>query len=88
MIRRTPIRRCSTKRAAQLRIYTKKRIAFLEANPVCQVCGNARAGEVHHAWGRIGELLNAEEHWLAVCRWCHNEIHNKPKWARANGYLL
>lgn len=37
MIRRTPLRRVSTKRAAQLKVYAKKRKAYLEAHPFCEV---------------------------------------------------
>lgn len=36
-LRRTPIRRVSLKRAKQNREYAKKRKAFLEAHPFCQL---------------------------------------------------
>ena len=36
-LKRTPIRRVSTKRAAQLREYSTRREAYLARNPVCEV---------------------------------------------------
>lgn len=87
-MKRTPIRRVSKKRAAQLRVYSKLRKDFLEKNPVCQLCNNANATDIHHGWGRIGELLNAEEHWFSICRPCHEWVHNHPSQARRQGYLL
>ena len=87
MIRRTPIRKVSTRRAAQLRVYSKKRIEFLFTHRRCEVCGNSGATDIHHKQGRVGEMLNREEHWLALCRPCHHHIHHNPKWARETGYL-
>lgn len=37
IIRRTPLKRVSAKRAKQLREYSKRRKAFLAANPTCGV---------------------------------------------------
>lgn len=36
-LRRTPLRKVSSKRSRELREYSKKRKAFLEAHPWCQV---------------------------------------------------
>ena len=88
MKRRKPIRKVSLKRAKQLREYLPKRNTFIAAHPVCQMCHNARATDVHHGWGRIGELLNDEEHWFALCRTCHDFIHRNPSTARRQGFLL
>jgi hypothetical protein len=38
--------------------------------------------------GREGDMLLDTRFWLAVCRADHDFLHNNPKWARVNGYLL
>jgi hypothetical protein len=49
--------------------------------------GAQRAVDVHHKRGRIGLMLIAEEHWMAVSRKAHDWIHANPKEARARGWL-
>lgn len=71
--------------AALMRIYLKRRAEFLENNPNCVRCGQ-RATEVHHAAGRVGDLLLAEENWLPVCRPCHIWITDHPREAVEQGY--
>ena len=88
MIRRTPIRKVSKKRAAQLREYSKLRKVFMEHHPICEVCGHATATDIHHRDGRTGERLNDVNYFLAVCRSCHHDIHASPAWAGVEGYLL
>ena len=44
--------------------------------------------QVHHLAGRIGQRLCDFENCLAVCFEHHREIHDHPRWARQNGYLL
>lgn len=84
---RSPIRRVSSKRAKQLREYSKRRKAFLEANPWCAVKAETAATEIHHVAGRIGEQLLDERDWLPVSRDGHNWIHAHPKEAREAGFL-
>lgn len=43
--------------------------------------------EIHHMNRRNGARLNDESEWLAVCRGCHQWIHNNPRAARAAGWL-
>lgn len=86
-MKRTPIRRVSTKRAAQMREYSKKRTAFLAEHSTCAVCKQASATEVHHREGRGKNYLRVET-FMPVCRQCHRDrIHGDPKTARANGWL-
>lgn len=46
-----------------------------------------RANQIHHVRGRIGPLLCATEHWLAVSAEGHFWIGAHPIAARENGWL-
>lgn len=97
------LRPMSKKRQRESRTYSLLRAAFLEAKPKCEACapitgyacvaGNGsnlmanRSRDVHHVKGRLGGNLNNPDTWLAVCRTCHNWIHNHPRDARALGLL-
>lgn len=85
------MRKRSKKRAAQEREYEKKRKAFLEENPLCQVRAfgcSTFSTEVHHKAGRIGNLLTDETKFLAVCRNCHQVIEMNPKMAKEKGFSI
>ncbi len=101
--RRKPIRRVSSKRAAQLKEYTKLRKEFMAANPICKVWLDenppsaehwtrvpeiAASTDIHHRKSRIGKMLLDTRYWMAVSRTAHQRIHQFPKWAREKGYLL
>jgi hypothetical protein len=86
-MKRTPIRRVSVKRAAQLKQYAIQRTAYLKAHPICEVCRNEYSTEIHHTQGRIGLALLDEAHWIAICRKDHWFIHQNPSAARAQGLL-
>lgn len=86
MKRRTPMRRMSKKREAEMKEYLKLRRFFMVENPFCQVCFARGSKDVHHVKGR-GRNLNKTETWRAVCRSCHNWIHNHGKQARELGLL-
>ena len=101
--RRKPIRRVSSKRAAQLKEYTKLRKEFMAANPICHVWldenpwsangtwtapDSAASTDVHHKKSRVGKMLLDTRYWMAVSRTAHQRIHQFPKWAREKGYLL
>lgn len=75
--------------------YVKQRTAFLEkaAATGCQAgieCGltPGKAQDVHHKQGRAGKLLLDETKWIAVCRRCHDWIHDNPKEATDLGLLI
>ncbi len=87
----------STKRAKQLAIYRKKRVAYLQAHPFCEAWGiiwpslakyTPRATELHHLAGRIGDKLNDESLFMAISREAHNWVHANPAKARAIGLLV
>ena len=92
-MKRTPLRRISKKRQEQLKEYSKLRKAYLEENPVCEVCQKRKATDIHHKSGR-GSNTNNVDTWVVVCRTCHDRIHfgaNQgygPSWARENGWLI
>lgn len=87
-LQRTRIAKVSDKRAEQNAEYSKLREAFLKEHPVCQVCGSAEAEDVHHRAGRSNDLLCEVRYFLAVCRTCHNHIHDDPEFAKQNGYMI
>ena len=73
-----PILVRSQKRSKEDRLYSGKRVIFLQENPMCQahlpgIC-TKHATEVHHKKGRIGELLLNILFWLGVCHACHEWI--------------
>lgn len=84
MIRRTPLRRVSKKRQAELKHYSVLRRAYLADHPECEVCG-ARATDIHHMLPRSqgGKLCDVTI-FLALCRRCHQLAHDNPKWAYKN----
>ena len=88
-MKRTPLRRVSKKRDTELKEYRKLKAAHLKINPYCEVCAKAKATEIHHKLplGRGGKLCDVTI-FLASCRRCHTRIHDNPKWAEENKYLL
>ena len=67
MIRRTPLKRVSDKRRVEMKEYANLRAEFLKANPVCQLCGKAKATDVHHKCKRGKNYLNVAT-WAALDR--------------------
>jgi hypothetical protein len=87
---KTKIKPFSDKRLESLKNYRIKRDRYLTDNPICEVkgCNNATTN-LHHKAGRIGSLLSDERYFMACCSECHpKRIHEDPKWARENGYLI
>ncbi len=75
------MRRVSVKRAAEARIYMKRRAVFLDDNPQCQwpnECQNA-ASEIHHKRGRVGALYLDVSTWLAICSPHHRWTTENPR---------
>jgi len=70
----------------ELKRYYVRRMFYLMEHPMCEICG-APAIEIHHKRGR-GKWLNVTETWMAVDRACHTMIHDNPKIARENGWLI
>ena len=86
---RTRIKPATSKRLAQLREYSKARIAWL-AGRKCErhsvYLREALATEVHHKLGRRGPSLLDQSKWVALCSECHAVITNEPKKAIEEGW--
>lgn len=87
-MKRTPLRRVSSKRSKQLKEYLVLRADYLASHRLCEVCKTSKATDIHHRKGRTGTRLNDTQYFIAVCRDCHNQIHDNPKWAYETGLLL
>lgn len=84
------LRSQSKKRRREGRDYSERRAKFLDAHLLCQVRTPVCFGiaqDVHHVSGRLGSNYLDETTWLAVCRHCHDWIHQHPSEARARGWL-
>lgn len=83
-----PISPRSSKRVKLDADYSKLRMAFLYANPMCAAhlpgCG-VQATDVHHKRGR-GKNYLAVNTWVALCRSCHSWLETHPKEAKALGF--
>lgn len=85
---RSRINPVSKKRGARLKIYYVLRKQYLIDNPACMLYPELLACDVHHKAGRLGEMLNKVEHWMAVSRKAHTWIHANGREARELGYLI
>ncbi len=90
-LKRSGIKRTlSKKREIQVRLYNNKtKPEYLIAHSQCEVedC-HQRATQIHHKKGKIGDLLNDTEYFLAVCWLDHDHIERHPIWAKEKGYSL
>lgn len=87
-----PIPPRSQKRSKEERLYSAKRVMFLQEHQMCQahlpgIC-TKYATEVHHKKGRIGELLLDILYWLGVCHACHEWIENNRTEALEKGFSI
>lgn len=85
-----PIRKVSSKRKIENKIYSRTRKEFLSKpeNKYCEVFKNRLSTEVHHAKGRIGDLFLNTEFWISVSSEGHKYIHENDSWSRKRGFLL
>jgi hypothetical protein len=90
MKKQSTLKKVSSKRAAQLRVYYKLRQEFLKEKPYCQIfepCCTRKAVDVHHVKGRNGNRLVDKSWWIPACRPCHRFLHDRPAYARSAGFL-
>ncbi|HEX2656105.1 MAG TPA: HNH endonuclease signature motif containing protein [Xanthobacteraceae bacterium] len=85
--RRTRLSAISERRKLAQYEYGKKRKKFLAARPKCERCGTANSRDVHHKNGRYGSAYLDENTWMALCRKCHDWVHQHPREAREQGLL-
>jgi hypothetical protein len=86
------VRTRSPHRSKEEAQYLKQRLSYMNTNPKCQasipnLCSH-NATDVHHKNGRANERLNDTEHWVSVCRSCHDWIHSHPIEARQLNLLI
>ena len=87
--RKTSLNRVSSKRAEELKEYRKLKREYITRKPICEICETNKATDIHHRLplGRGGKLCDTTI-FVAVCRFCHNYIHNNPAWAEKNNWIL
>lgn len=91
-LKRSPLRRQSPRHRAGQRAWsavTAGRIA--ECGGRCQVAGpecTQRAEAGHHRLARSQGGKHEAGNCLPVCGTCHREIHERPAWAKANGFIV
>jgi len=82
-----PIRKVGAKMEGLNKEYGKLRIQYLKVYPICEVVGCCNpSNEIHHMKARDNRRLIDDNHFLAVCRPCHQKIELNPLWAKENGY--
>lgn len=84
------IKPMSIKRMVQMAEYKVLRDEYMEDHKVCEVKECFHISEhLHHRKGRSGKLLNETKYWMAVCHYCHGEMHNKETAeAYRKGYMI
>lgn len=84
-----PIKKVSTKRAAENQVYARLRKDYLEVFMVCEVVEcHRKATQIHHIKGREGDLFCDVNNFLAVCDVCHQRITIDSAWAISQGYSI
>lgn len=92
--RKTWLRSVSPRQALRNKAWRALKAMLLGLWPVCQA--TLRSGDkcysksvdIHHKHGRLGKWLLFAPMLMAVCRYCHDNIHDHPAWARKIGYLV
>ncbi len=89
LVRRTPLRVRSTKRAAVMPARRALVASLLAEWPWCQRCGAERSTDVHEPLTRAqgGNILDPANT-VAICRSCHSAIHASPAQSYAEGWLI
>lgn len=82
------LRNASSKRQREYKEYSKAKKAYLALHPKCERCKNKKSDDIHHKAGRVGQWLCRYEYFAAVCRQCHNEIHENGVLARKQGWII
>jgi hypothetical protein len=90
-LKRTPLKKRSTKMEKEMAGYRVERDIFLSEHPQCEYrtdnyrcCNLSR--DIHHMQGR-GPNLRRQETWMAICRRHHDWIHDNANKARELGFL-
>ena len=83
-----PIKKISDKQLKKLSEYRKLRDEFTkDKNCEAKLSGcTITATDLHHARGRVGNLLIDVSNFVALCRNCHTFIELNPDFAKKNGF--
>lgn len=88
-----PIPPRSQKRSKEEKLYSAKRIIYLQDHPMCEahlpgICTDYST-DIHHKYSgkdRSEYFLDIKT-WMSICRACHSWIHDNSKNARELGFL-
>ena len=56
--------------------------------PLCERCNTREGTDFHHKAQRFGALLWYKPMLCWLCRKCHTEVHENPRQARKEGWLV
>jgi hypothetical protein len=86
--KRKPVNPVSKRRQDNLKLYATIKRQW-KSEPQNQRCiiNQTPNPEIHHTWGRIGELLCLSRLWVGVARKVHDFIRDNPKLAAKAGLL-
>jgi ribosomal protein S27AE len=87
-----PIPPRSQKRSKEEKLYSAKRVLYLQDHPMCEahisgIC-TEYATDIHHMSGKIGDLLTDERYFKALCRSCHQYVETHPEIAKEKGLSI
>jgi ribosomal protein S27AE len=87
-----PIPPRSQKRSKEEKLYSAKRVLYLQDHPMCEahlpgICTDY-ATDIHHMSGKIGDLLTDEKYFKALCRSCHQYVETHPEIAKEKGLSI
>lgn len=81
----------SDRRRREGAIYSKERVIFLLANPLCVIHApgcTCKSEVVHHSKGRVGPLFLDKRWWMASCSHCNLYLENNKEWGIKHGFRL
>ena len=83
------IKSVSTKKLSVLAEYRALRDAYLKEHKICEhpEC-KSPSEDLHHAKGRVGDLLTDVRYFKALCRRCHRWVEENPTEAKSIGLSL
>lgn len=78
----------SARRRKRDAVYPERRQQVWErGNGMCEYCGMAAMGSVHHLAGRGGPDPHRLDNLIGLCEPCHRAAHGSPAWAREVGLM-
>lgn len=87
-MKRGQLRAVSDRRRKRDAVYGERRRQVWErGNGMCEHCGMAAMGEVHHIAGRGGPDPHRLANLVGLCGGCHRRAHAEPGWAREVGLM-